>query len=49
MTDNQTPTGQSLTVRDNRTGEEYELPIVDGTVRAADFNQIGKGDRKSVV
>ena len=44
MTDNQTPTGQSLTVRDNRTGEEYELPIVDGTVRAADFNQIGKGE-----
>ncbi|MDX6278405.1 MAG: citrate synthase [Nocardioidaceae bacterium] len=39
MTDNQT-----LTVRDNRTGEEYELPITDGTVRAADFSQIGKTD-----
>ncbi|MDR7087743.1 citrate synthase [Aeromicrobium panaciterrae] len=39
MTDNQT-----LTVRDNRTGEEYELPIVDGTVRAADFGKIGKGE-----
>ncbi len=39
MTDKQT-----LTVRDNRTGEEYELPITDGTVRAADFNQIGKSD-----
>ncbi|KQV74122.1 hypothetical protein ASC61_03350 [Aeromicrobium sp. Root344] len=37
MTENQT-----LTVRDNRTGEEYELPITDGTVRASDFNQIGK-------
>jgi citrate synthase len=37
VTDNQT-----LTVRDNRTGEEYELPITDGTVRAADFSQIGK-------
>ncbi len=35
---------QTLTVRDNRTGEEYELPITDGTVRAADFNQIGKGE-----
>ncbi|GAA3526203.1 citrate synthase [Aeromicrobium panaciterrae] len=39
MTENQT-----LTVRDNRTGEEYELPLVDGTVRAADFNKIGKGE-----
>ncbi|MCW2798787.1 MAG: citrate (Si)-synthase, partial [Aeromicrobium sp.] len=37
MTDNQT-----LTVRDNRTGDEYELAITDGTVRAADFAQIGK-------
>ncbi len=37
MTENHT-----LTVRDNRTGEEYELPITDGTVRASDFNQIGK-------
>ncbi len=39
MTDNQT-----LTVRDNRTGEEYELPITDGTVRAADFGKIGKSE-----
>ncbi|MEO6604052.1 MAG: citrate synthase [Aeromicrobium sp.] len=39
MTENQT-----LTVRDNRTGEEYELPITDGTVRASDFNQVGKGE-----
>ena len=30
----------SLTVRDNRTGREYELAITDGTVRASDFNQI---------
>jgi citrate synthase len=37
VTDNQT-----LTVRDNRTGEEYELPITDGTVRASDFGQIGR-------
>ncbi len=39
MTENQT-----LTVRDNRTGEEYELPITDGTVRASDFGKIGKSD-----
>jgi citrate synthase len=31
---------QSLTVRDNRTGQEYELPISDGTIRAADLGQI---------
>jgi len=37
VTDNQT-----LTVRDNRTGEEYELEIVDGTVRASDFARIGR-------
>jgi citrate synthase len=34
-------TGQdSLTVTDNRTGETYELPITDGTVRAMDFRQM---------
>jgi citrate synthase len=31
---------QSLTVRDNRTGQEFELPITDGTIRAADLGQI---------
>ena len=35
---------QSLTVRDNRTGEEYELDITDGTVRAGDIGKIGKTD-----
>jgi len=35
------PTGpESLTVTDNRTGRTYELPIVDGTVRAMDLRQI---------
>jgi citrate synthase len=34
----------TLTVRDNRTGEEYELPITDGTVRAGDLGKIGKTD-----
>jgi citrate synthase len=37
-------TDQTLTVRDNRTGEEYEIAITDGTVRAADLGQIGKTD-----
>jgi citrate synthase len=31
---------ESLTVTDNRTGETYELPISDGTVRAMDLRQI---------
>ena len=31
---------ESLTVRDNRTGQEFELPITDGTVRAADLGKI---------
>jgi len=39
VTDNQT-----LTVTDNRTGEQYELAITDGTIRAADFQQIGNGE-----
>jgi citrate synthase len=30
----------SLTVRDNRTGREYDLAITDGTIRAADLKQI---------
>ncbi len=36
--------GSSLTVRDNRTGTEYDLPIVDGTVRAADLAKIRSSD-----
>ncbi len=32
--------GASLTVRDNRTGTEYDVPILDGTVRAADLAKI---------
>ena len=30
----------SLTVRDNRTGQEYDVPITDGTIKAADLGQI---------
>jgi citrate synthase len=31
---------ETLTVIDNRTGREYTLPIVDGTIRATDLQQI---------
>src|SRR5918912_1005742 len=30
----------SVTVTDNRTGKQYELPITDGTIRATDLRQI---------
>jgi citrate synthase len=30
----------TLTVTDNRTGQTYELPINDGTIRATDLKQI---------
>jgi citrate synthase len=41
------PTGSdSVTIKDNRTGQSYELPVVDGTIRAIDLRQIkaGSGD-----
>src|SRR5882724_5153238 len=39
------PDGEgSLRVTDSRTGESYELPIRDGTVRAMDLRQIKTGD-----
>jgi citrate synthase len=31
---------QSLTIRDNRTGQEYDVPVLDGTIRAADLSKI---------
>jgi citrate synthase len=34
---------ETLSVTDNRTGETYELPIQDGTVRAMDLRQIKTG------
>jgi citrate synthase len=34
----------TLTVTDNRTGQSYEVPINDGTVRAMDFRQIKTSD-----
>src|SRR3979411_1787383 len=36
---------ETLTVTDNRTGETYELPIEDGTVRAMDLRQIKTDER----
>ena len=34
----------TLSIRDNRTGREYEVAITDGTIRAADLKQITTGD-----
>jgi len=33
----------TLTITDNRTGKQYELPITDGTIRAMDLRQIKTG------
>jgi len=30
----------TLTITDNRTGQKYEVPVADGTIRAADLRQI---------
>jgi citrate synthase len=30
----------TLTITDNRTGKQYELPITDGAIRATDLRQI---------
>jgi len=34
------PMPDTLSVKDNRTGKSYELPITDGTIRAMDLRQI---------
>ncbi len=34
----------TLTIVDNRTGLEYSIPIVDGSIRATDLRQITTGD-----
>src|SRR5262245_11329185 len=34
----------TLTVVDNRTGRQYELPVTDGTIRAMDLRQIKVSD-----
>ncbi|MEI6389368.1 MAG: citrate (Si)-synthase, partial [Spirochaetota bacterium] len=33
----------SLSITDNRTGKVYEIPIVDGTIRAIDLRAIKAG------
>src|SRR5689334_3633998 len=43
-TDVDTPSADTLTIRDNRSGREYEVPITDGTIRAADLKQIAVED-----
>ena len=30
----------TVTITDNRTGQSYELPITEGTIRATDLRQI---------
>src|SRR3954453_19335191 len=32
---------ETVTIRDNRTGTEVEVPIVDGTIRASDLKPLG--------
>ena len=34
----------TLTITDNRTGKQYELPIEHGAIRAADLRQIKTSD-----
>jgi len=34
----------TLTITDNRTGQQYELPIEEGTIKALDLRQIKTGD-----
>ena len=33
----------TLTITDNRTGKQYEIPIKDGAIRATDLRQIKTG------
>ncbi|HET8741051.1 MAG TPA: citrate synthase [Gaiella sp.] len=35
---------ETLTITDNRTGREYTVPVVDGTIRATDLRQISAAD-----
>src|SRR5437899_1524097 len=37
-------TNDSLTVTDNRTGKQYEIPIEDGTIRATELRKIKTDD-----
>ncbi len=42
--DNGAGSRDTLSVKDNRTGRMYELPVTDGTVRAMDLRQIKTGE-----
>jgi len=33
----------TLTITDNRTGTQYDVPIQDGTIKASDLRQIKTG------
>jgi citrate synthase len=44
QTEGQTGSGDSLTIRDNRTGQSYDVPIEDGAVKAADIGRIRTDD-----
>jgi citrate synthase len=44
QTEGQTGSGDSLTIRDNRTGQSYDVPIEDGAVKAADIGRIRTED-----
>jgi citrate synthase len=35
---------ETLTIRDNRTGQSYDVPIQDGTIKASDIGQIKAGE-----
>src|ERR671933_213063 len=35
----------TLTITDNRTGKQYEIPVQDGTIRAMDLRQIKVSDQ----
>src|SRR5580700_1294429 len=35
---------ETLSVTDNRTGKQYEIPIEDGTIRATELRKIKTGD-----
>src|SRR3954452_21087978 len=35
---------ETLSITDNRTGRQYEVPITDGTIRAMDLRQIKTDD-----
>jgi len=39
----------TLTITDNRTGKQYELPIENNAIRAADLKQIRSGDDEGLV